>query len=300
MTQLYGGIEAGGTKFVCIIAGGPGDIRAELRFPTTTPSETLSRCISFFKEQELQLGQPVAAIGIACFGPIDLQPASPTFGYITTTPKIGWPHTDVAGPIQTALGIPVAFDHDVVVAGVGEGTWGAAQGLDNFVYLTIGTGIGGGVITGKKPVHGLVHPEIGHLLLPRDHQVDPFSGCCPYHGDCLEGLACGPAIEKRWGKPGYELPADHPAWELEASYIADALHNLVCTLSPQRLILGGGVMDQTQLYPMIRHRVVQSLNGYIQSESILKKIDEYIVPPALGNQSGALGCIAMAQELVKS
>lgn len=297
MSHLYGGIEAGGTKFVCMVASGPGDIRAELRFPTTTPAETLSRCVSFFKQQEIDLGQSIQAIGIACFGPIDLQLASPTYGFITTTPKPGWAHTDVAGPIQKELGIPVAFDHDVVVAGIGEGKWGAAQGLDNFIYLTIGTGIGGGVIAGGKPVHGLVHPEIGHMIMRRDPLVDPFTGCCPYHGDCLEGLACGPAMEKRWNAPAFDLPADHPAWELEATYIADALHNLVCTTSPQMLILGGGVMQQAHLFPLIRAKVVQSLNGYIQSPSILSNIDQYIVPPALGNESGALGCIAMAQRI---
>jgi fructokinase len=300
MTQLYGGIEAGGTKFVCMVAGGPGDIRAELRFPTTTPQETLSRCVDFFKKQQIVLGQAISAVGIACFGPIDLQPDSPTFGYITTTPKPGWANTDVVGPIQAGLNIPVAFDHDVVVAGIGEGTWGAAQGLDNFIYLTIGTGIGGGVIVGGKPVHGLVHPEIGHMLLRRDPQRDPFEGCCPYHGDCLEGLACGLAIEKRWNKSAFELPPNHPAWEIEAGYISDAVHNLICALSPRKLILGGGVMQQAHLFPMIHQRVVRSLNGYIQSKTILDHIDEMIVPPALGNESGALGCIALAKQMLGS
>jgi fructokinase len=298
MSHLYGGIEAGGTKFVCMIASGPGDIKAEVRFPTTTPEETLARCIAFFQEQEQSFNRPVAAIGIACFGPIDLHESSPTWGYITTTPKPGWANTDVAGPIRLGLGVPVSFHHDVVVAGVGEGTWGAAQGLDNFIYLTIGTGIGGGVIAGGKPVHGLVHPEIGHMLLRRDPHLDPFTGCCPYHGDCLEGLACGPALEKRWGTKGYNLPPDHPAWELEATYLSDALHNLVITLSPQKLILGGGVMQQEQLFPIIRQKVARSLNGYIQSDIIMHHMDDYIVPPALGNEAGALGCIAMASRLV--
>jgi fructokinase len=297
MTTLYGGIEAGGTKFVCMVAGGPGDIRAEVRFPTTTPAETLARCIAFFNEQAAKLGQPVSSIGIACFGPIDLNPQSPTFGFITTTPKEGWAHTDVAGPIHKGLGVPVAFDHDVVVAGLGEGKWGAAQGLSNFLYMTIGTGIGGGVIAGGKPVHGLVHPEIGHMLLRRDPKKDPFPGNCPYHQDCLEGLAAGPAMAKRWNQPAFDLPFEHPAWALEAEYLALAVHNLVCVLSPQRIILGGGVMQQTRLFPVIRARVVELLNGYIHSDAILKNIDEYIVPPGLGNESGALGCIAMAQDM---
>lgn len=296
MTQLYGGIEAGGTKFVCMVASGPGDIRGEVRFPTTHPEETLSRCIAFFKDQEVNLGQPVAAIGVACFGPIDLHPNSPTFGYITTTPKPGWAHTDVAGPLHKALGVPVAFDHDVVVAGVGEGEWGAAKGLSDFIYITIGTGIGGGVISRGKPVHGLVHPEIGHIRLPHDFQRDPFTGNCIYHNDCFEGMAAGPAMEKRWGQKAFTLANDHPAWELEAEYIALALNNIICTLSPQKIILGGGVMDQTQLFPMIREKVVKLLNGYIDSDAILKNIDQYIVPPGLGNQAGALGCIAIAQQ----
>lgn len=297
MTQFYGGIEAGGTKFVCMVASGPDDIRAEVRFPTTTPAETLGRCIEFFKDQTSKLGQPLRSIGIACFGPIDVHPDSPTWGYITTTPKQGWAHTDVAGPMRRELGVPVAFGHDVVVAGVGEGVWGAAQGLTDFIYITIGTGIGGGVIVRGKPVHGLVHPEIGHLLLPRDPQRDPFEGNCIYHGGCLEGLAAGPAMEKRWGKPAYTLPADHPAWDLEAEYLSLAVHNLICTLSPQRIILGGGVMEQKQLFPMIHQRVVKSLNNYVQADSILKNIDQYIVPPGLGNKAGGLGCIAIAQEL---
>jgi fructokinase len=296
MTQLYGGIEAGGTKFVCMVAAGPGDIRAEVRFPTTTPDETLSKCIAFFKEQETLLGQAVVAIGVACFGPIDPNPASPTFGYITTTPKPGWAHVDVVGPLHKALGVPIAFDHDVVVAGVGEGQWGAAQGLSDFIYFTIGTGIGGGVISHSKPVYGLVHPEIGHIRLPHDFARDPFVGNCIYHNDCFEGMAAGPAIEKRWGQKAYTLGVDHPAWDLEAEYIALALNNIICTLSPQRIILGGGVMDQTHLFPMIREKVVKLLNGYIASDSILEHIDQYIVPPGLGNQAGALGCIAIAQK----
>ncbi len=298
MPHLVGGIEAGGTKFVCIIGTGPDDIRAEIRFPTTTPAETLARAIEFFKNQEQATGQAVEAIGVACFGPIDLHPGSPTYGYITTTPKPGWQFTDVVGPLRAGLGVPIAFDHDVVVAGIGEGTFGAAVGLSDFIYLTIGTGIGGGVIINHKPVHGLVHPEIGHLRLPHDLARDPFAGNCSFHGDCFEGLASGPALEKRWGQPGYTLPPDHPAWEIEAEYLALAAQNLVVTTSPQMLIFGGGVMEQTHLFPRIHKRVVELLNGYVQSPSILRKIESYIVPPGLGNRSGGLGAIAMAQQLL--
>lgn len=298
MTHLYGGIEAGGTKFVCAIANEDGQLLTEVRFPTTTPQETLQRCIDFFREENQLRSQPVRAIGIACFGPIDLKPSSPTYGFITSTPKEGWQYTSVLKPLQEALQVPIAFDHDVVVAAIGEGTWGAAKGLENYVYLTIGTGIGGGVIAGGKPVHGLVHPEIGHLIMRRDPKLDPFPGACPFHQDCLEGLASGPAIEKRYGTKGQNLPPDHPAWELEAKYLADGLHDLICTISPDMLILGGGVMEQTQLFPMIRRNVLQSLNGYIQAPLLLEHADQYIVPPALGNKSGALGCIAMARQLV--
>jgi fructokinase len=288
MSRLVGGIEAGGTKFVCLVGNGPDDIRSEIRYPTTTPQETIGRAIDYFKQQADQLGQPIEAIGIACFGPIDLNLSSPTYGSITSTPKPGWANTDVVTPIHDALGV-----------GIGEGTWGAARGLSDYIYLTIGTGIGGGVIINGKPVHGLVHPEIGHMRLAHDWQRDPFAGICPFHGDCLEGMACGPALEKRWGQPAYTLPADHPAWELEAEYLALAVQNLVVTTSPQKVILGGGVMEQPQLFPTLRRRVVELLNGYVRSAQILEHIDEYIVPPALGNRAGGLGAIATAQQTLR-
>jgi fructokinase len=297
MTKLYGAIEAGGTKFVCMVASGPGDIQAEIRFPTSKPDETLAKAIQFFKEQSLSLDNPIHAIGIACFGPIDLNHNSPTYGYITSTPKPYWANTPVVSMLQDSLQIPVAFDTDVNVAAVGEGTWGAAQGLTDFSYLTIGTGIGGGVISGGIPVHGLVHEEVGHIQIPHDKVRDPFVGGCPYHKDCFEGLASGPAIEKRWGQPAYTLPDDHPAWELEANYIASALHTLVCITSPQRIILGGGVMQQAQLFPIIRHKMIRMLNGYVRSPAILDQIDDYIIPPGLGNRSGGLGAIAIARQI---
>jgi fructokinase len=299
MAKLVGGIEAGGTKFVCLVGSGPDDIRAEIRFPTTHPQETLTKAAQFFKEQEEKLGEKIEAVGVACFGPIDLNPSSPTYGYITTTPKPGWAHTPVVEPLRQMLGVPVAFYQDVVVAGIGEGKWGAARGLKDFIYLTIGTGIGGGVIISGKPVHGLVHPEIGHIRIPHDFQKDPYPGACPYHGDCFEGLASGPAIEKRWGKPGYQLPSDHPAWEIEAEYLSLAVYNLILTLSPEMIILGGGVMQQLQLFPRIRQRVLAFLNQYVQSPTILENIDAYIVPPSLGNRSGGLGSIAIAQQMVE-
>jgi fructokinase len=293
--KYFGGIEAGGTKFVCVVANDTKEVVAETRFPTTTPGETLGRAIAFFEEQNRLLPEPIAAMGVACFGPIDPEPRSPHYGHITTTPKPGWANTPVVQPLQDAFHIPVAFDTDVNAAAVGEGKWGAAAGLDSFLYFTIGTGIGGGGVFNGKPLHGLVHPEMGHIRLPHDWTRDPYQGYCPYHGDCFEGLAAGPALLGRWGQPGATLPVDHPAWELEAHYIALAMHNFICTLSPRMIILGGGVMQQAHLFPIIRAEVSRLLNGYVQSAAILDQMDGYIVPPGLGNQAGVLGAVALAQ-----
>jgi len=295
--ELFGGIEAGGTKFVCVVGTGPKNLSAETRFATTTPQETIGRTIDFFVEHAR--ARPLAAVGIASFGPVDPDPDSPTFGYITTTPKAGWAHTDFAGTVQRALGVPVGFDTDTNVAGLGEHRWGAAQGLATFIYLTIGTGLGGGGLVNGQFMHGLIHPEMGHIRLPR-HPDDAFAGACPYHGDCFEGMAAGPALEQRWGQRAETLADDHPAWEIEAHYLAHGLVNFICTLSPQRIVMGGGVMEQRQLFPLIRHKVQMLLNGYVQSPAILEKIDEYIVPPGLGHKAGALGAIALAERQWKS
>lgn len=218
-SPLYGAIEAGGTKFVCGVGTGPDDVRTLTRFPTTTPSETLQRTVAFFREQ-----QPVAAVGIGSFGPLDPNPASATFGHILKTPKSGWSNTDVVGPLRDALGVPVALDTDVNAAALGEHTWGAGQDVRHLLYLTVGTGIGGGAVVDGQPLHGLLHPEMGHLLIPRV-EGDDFAGSCPFHGGCLEGLAAGPALERRWGTRAEHLPEDHPAWDLEAQYLARALVN---------------------------------------------------------------------------
>ncbi|MCL6430961.1 MAG: ROK family protein [Anaerolineae bacterium] len=291
---MYGGIEAGGTKFVCAVGSGPDDLQAEERFPTTTPKDTIARAIDFFRAQR----SPLLAVGIASFGPVDPNPASPTFGHITTTPKPGWAHTDIVGAVRQALGVPVGFDTDVNGAALGEHCWGAARGLDTFIYLTVGTGIGGGGMVNGRLIHGLMHPEMGHVRVPHDLALDPFPGACPYHGDCLEGLAAGPAIEQRWGRPGETLPPDHPAWPLEARYLALGLVNYIVTLSPQRIIIGGGVMEQPQLFPLVRREVQALLNGYLQVPAILEDIDGYIVPPTLGRRAGVLGAIALAREQV--
>src|SRR5438093_10638 len=233
MHMLYGGIEAGGTKIICVVGTGPADVQAEISFPTTTPSETLARIIAFFQPHQL------AAIGIGAFGPISPDPHAPDYGYITSTPKPGWAQTDIVGTIGRALGVPVGFDTDVNTAALGEGHWGAAQGLSTFIYLTVGTGIGGGGLSNDRLMHGLLHPEMGHILLPHDRQADPFPGICPYHGDCLEGLASGPALRARWGVSAETLPSDHPVWTLEAHYLALACVTFICMLSPQRIILRG-------------------------------------------------------------
>jgi fructokinase len=295
---IYGGIEAGGTKFVCAVGTGPDDVRDEVRFPTTTPEESIRRSIAFFQDMEKQHGA-LAGVGIASFGPLDPNPASPTFGFVTTTPKPGWAQTDLAGPIGKALGVPVGFDTDVNGAALGEFRWGAAQGLDTFIYITIGTGIGGGAMVNGKLVHGLLHPEMGHVLPPHDFMTDPFPGVCPYHGDCLEGLASGPAIEQRWNGKAENLGPDHPAWNLEARYLALGVLPMIYILSPQRIIMGGGVMEQLHLFPKVRGCVQQFLNNYIQSPAILNNIDGYIVPPGLGNRAGVLGAIALAQQVAE-
>ncbi len=291
MTQLFGGIEAGGTKFVCAVGTGPDDIVAETRFPTTKPGETIGQAIAFFERFKGDL----TAVGIGTFGPVDLDKNSSTYGYITSTPKPHWADTDLAGQIGRVLGVPIGFDTDVNAAALGEYKWGAAQGLENILYLTIGTGVGGGGMVGGKLLHGLVHPEMGHISLPHDFEDDPFPGRCPYHKDCLEGMASGPAIEERWGQPGHELPDDHPAWELEAHYLAHAIKTFVTVLSPQRIILGGGVMAQKQLFPLIRSKVQLYLNSYVQSPSIIERVDSYIVPPGLGDRAGVLGSLALGK-----
>lgn len=292
---LYGAIEGGGTKFVCAVGTGPDDLRAEIRVETTSPEETLSRVVKFFHEQEAKFGK-LASIGFACFGPLDPNPASPTYGHILPTPKPGWTNANVVGLLKDAFNVPIVFDTDVNGAALGEWRWGAAQGLDTFIYLTIGTGIGGGAYVEGKLLHGLIHPEMGHILLRQDRDKDPFTGTCPFHGDCFEGLACGGAMEKRWGQPGETLSAEHPAWDLEAEYVAQALTNYTLTLSPQRIILGGGVGSVPHLLPKVRARTRELINGYIQSSIILEHIETFIVNPGLGNRSGVLGAIALAKQ----
>ncbi|MGZ4246346.1 MAG: ROK family protein, partial [Solirubrobacteraceae bacterium] len=237
MPDIYGGVETGGTWVVCAIGTGPDDIAAEESFPTGEPEPTLARIAEFFER-----GPRAAAIGIGSFGPVDLDRASPTWGHVTSTPKPGWAHTPVAPALADRLGLPVRFDTDVTTAALGEQRWGAAAGCDSVCYLTVGTGIGAGLLVDGRPVHGLVHPEVGHLRVPHDRERDPFAGVCPAHGDCWEGLAAGGAIGARWGVHPKEIPDDHPAWALEAEYVALGILAIVLVASPRRVVVGGGVM----------------------------------------------------------
>src|SRR5277367_3979639 len=275
-----GGIEAGGSKFLCAAGSGPSDAQIS-EFPTTTPDETIARVADFFRSRE-----PVSAIGIASFGPIDPDPESPTFGYITSTPKLDWRNFDFAGAVRRALGTPIVFDTDVNAAALAESRWGAARGLRSFLYVTVGTGLGGGAFIDGRLLHGRLHPEMGHIRIPHDRVRDPFPGNCPYHNDCLEGLAAGPAIQARWGQAGHLLPVSHAAWDLEAEYLALGIVSWTCTLSPQRVVLGGGIMRREELFPKIRTRVADLLNGYLEPPEI--------VPPELGVRAGVLGAIALA------
>lgn len=286
--MLYGALEAGGTKMVCATGDENGKIVEQVSIPTTTPGETMPQIIEWFS------GRNIEALGIACFGPIDLNPESETYGYITTTPKLPWRNYDILGEMKRALRVPAGFDTDVNGSLLGEATWGAAKGLTDAIYITIGTGVGAGILSGGKLVHGMLHPEAGHILLV-PHPEDTYKGHCPAHGTCLEGMASGPAIEERWGKPGKELAGVPKVWEMESWYIAQALMNYILILSPQRIILGGGVMHQQSLFPLIRVRVKELLNGYLVTKE-LEDIDHYIVPASLHDDQGIMGCLKLAAQ----
>lgn len=284
-----GAIEAGGTKFVVCIGDEEGNVIERDAFPTEEPEKTMENVFKFFD------GKEIDALGVGCFGPIDPDVNSATYGYVTTTPKLAWQNYNIMGALKARYNIPMAFDTDVNGAALGEAYFGAAKGLDSALYLTIGTGVGGGAIVGGQLVHGLLHPEMGHMrLIVRED--DNYAGKCPFHGTCFEGLAAGPAIEGRWGVKGHELGEDHPAWDLEAYYIGQALATYILTISPKKIILGGGVMHQLQLFPMIHKYVQEMLNGYIQKEEITTdKIKDYIVAPGLGDNAGVCGALALAK-----
>lgn len=287
-----GAIEAGGTKFVCAVGTGPDDVWERVRIDTAEPRDTLEAAIGFFAA-----GPPLDAIGIAAFGPLELRAGHPDYGHITTTPKPGWAGTDLVGPVRAALEVPVAIDTDVNAAGLGEWRWGAGQGLSNLVYLTVGTGIGGGAIVDGRPVTGLVHPEMGHVSVER-LEGDAFPGVCPFHGDCFEGMASGPAIEARWGRRGEELGAlTEQAVSVESHYLAAGIRNIVFTLAPQRVIVGGGVGRIPGLVEHANRRLVGLMAGYaVQPEHEAG----FIVTPGLGEDSGIAGGFALARAAVGS
>ena len=290
---MLGGIEAGGTKFVCVIGVSPDRIVRETRFPTRDPGATIADAVAFFRDAARD-GHPIDALGVASFGPVELRPGHPRYGFVTTTPKPGWSGADLVGPLRGALGVPVGFDTDVNGAALGEGRWGAARGLRSFVYVTVGTGIGGGAVVGGAPVHGLPHPEMGHVSVAR-LPGDDFPGICPFHGDCLEGMACGPAIAARWGRPAEDLRGDdlRRAVDIEAHYLAAGLRNVIYALAPERIVLGGGVAGLPGLLPALRARLAEALAGYPGLPE--HGADGFVVPPGLGGGAGAAGALALAE-----
>ncbi len=292
MSRLCGGVETGGTWTVCAVAAGPDDVRSYAEFPTRGPDETLSEVISFFRDSEP--GAAIEAIGVGSFGPVDADPESSSWGSVTTTPKPGWRDTPVATVLRDALGLPVAFDTDVSAAAVGEYTWGAGRGVSSLCYLTVGTGIGGGLLIDGRPVRGLVHPEVGHLRVPL---LDSFAGVCPVHGNCWEGMASGPAIAERWSASPDSLPDDHQAWSLEAEYLALGIWSIVVVASPELVVVGGGVMQRASLLPLVGERLRALNGGYLSTPMLADAVDSYLVAPELGDRAGVLGAIALAQQL---
>jgi fructokinase len=285
----YGGIEAGGTKWVCAVGTGPDDLQSIVTIPTTTPGETIGRVAEFFAAHD-----EIVAIGVGSFGPLDLDERSPRFGAITTTPKPGWAGTNVRSLLAAKLGLPIAIETDVGAAALAEGRFGAAKDLDTFCYITVGTGIGGGVVVRGEVAHGLLHPEFGHMRIPHDRDRDPFAGCCPYHGDCFEGLASGEALRQRFGVPADDLVTTE-GWALEAEYLALGLVNVICTLSPQRIILGGGVMNAPRLLPLVRDQVRTLAGDYFDTPALRERIVDYVVRPALGDLAGVIGALELAR-----
>lgn len=288
---MIGALEAGGTKMVCAIGKEDGTILEQVSIPTTTPEETMPRIFDYFKDKEIR------ALGVAAFGPVNVNKKSSKYGYILDTPKLAWKNYDFLSAIKEEIHVPIGLDTDVNGSCLGEMTYGCAKGLDSVIYITIGTGVGVGAAINGKLLHGMLHPEAGHILLPLSKQ-DEKGGICPYHKNCFEGLAAGPSIEARWGKKAVELAGQDEVWEMESFYIAQALMNYVLTLSPQKIILGGGVMHQEQLFPLIRKKTAELLNGYINTPE-LNDIDNYIVPASLHDNQGIMGCIKLGIDAIE-
>jgi fructokinase len=298
--MIIGAIEAGGTKFVCGLMDAESHehakptLLAKASVPTTDPKTTLEASLDFLVESAESTGAGrLDGVGIGCFGPVNLKPSSPTWGYITATPKPGWRNTEVAGFFRDKLNVPVAFDTDVNAAAYGELLWGAAKGLKDFIYITVGTGIGGGVFSNGSLVHGLSHPELGHVKIQREEK-DSFAGICPYHRDCLEGMASGPAIGKRWNARPEELGVDHEAWELEARYLAKAFAAYVFVLSPERILLGGGVGLKPGLAELVTTYLGEELGGYVPALDDPARLADFVARPLLGADAGLFGSAALA------
>jgi fructokinase len=291
---LLGGVELGGTKCICLLGTGPEDIRARTAIPTgDDPEAALGRIQQFLRDAIAAHG-PIRALGVASFGPVDLTRGSATYGSITSTPKPGWRNTRVADRLAQAFAVPVAFDTDVNGAALAEGRWGAARDLGDFAYVTVGTGVGVGLVSGGSLVHGFGHPELGHIRVAR-RPGDDWPGVCPFHGDCVEGLASGGAIAARAGLPAHQVPADDPAWQLAAHALAQLLHIVVLATAPRRILIGGGVVEsRPALLPHIRRGLVSSLNGYLDLQAVAGSVEHYIVPPGLGPLAGPLGALALA------
>jgi fructokinase len=297
---LLGGVELGGTKCICSIGTAPADVRAQISVPTgSEPHHTLHRIVDQMNAWQAIHG-PIAALGIASFGPLDLSMRSTTYGFITSTSKPGWRFVDVAGPLRRAFNVPTSFDTDVNGAALAEGRWGAARELDDFAYLTVGTGVGVGLVVNGRLVYGFGHPELGHARLAR-LAGDDWQGACPLHRDCVEGLASGSAIAARAGIPAEQVPAGSPVWESVAHTLAQLLHTIVLATAPRRIILGGGVADsRPELLARVRTLLLQGLNGYVALEQIVGPVAQYIVPPGLGAMAGPLGALALAMDAHRS
>ena len=290
--SYLGAIEAGGTKMICALGREDGSVLESVSIPTTEPARCMPQILEFFQ------GRGIDALGVGCFGLLDLDRNSQTYGCITTTPKLRWRNYPIMRCLQDALGVPVGIDTDVNAAALAEATWGCSRGLGCSIYITVGTGIGVGIIVDGKPHHGMIHPECGHIPVNRRSDDPMVRGVCPYHGSCLEGLACGPAIESRWGRSPAELADCEAVWALEAYYLGQALCSYIYTISPERIVLGGGVMNQQQLLPLIRAEVNRQLGGYIKGKG-LNDLDSYIVSSSLGGRQGIMGCLRLAEDALE-
>jgi fructokinase len=291
---LLGGVETGGSWCVCALGRGPGELVAVEKFPTVGPAETIARIVEFFTDP----GRPrAAAIGVGAFGPIELDERSPGWGEVQpSTPKREWARAPLGARLRAGLDVPVVLDTDVNAAALGELRWGAGRDVESLCYLTVGTGIGAGLIIGGGPVHGLLHPEAGHVRIPHDRVRDPFDGVCPFHGDCWEGLASGHSLRTRWDADPATLPDDHPAWELEAEYVAAGILAIVMIASPHRVIAGGGVMERPGLLGRVRVQLTRQLGGYLDRPQLGGDLRDYLVEPGLGDDAGVLGAIALASD----